>query len=295
MELPAFPMKSQRTEDPTQVNREYDCVATSIAACVQFLTGHPTSGSELKNVIYGSAYVGATVISDYVDEVARRGAILRTFAGVPQELVAEIRAELAQGHPVVASEIDPYVSADLGWSHMLAFYACTATTLTAMDPYIAQPVTKSDADWMRVLKYNEVWPLLKKEEPAMVHIPAGWKDDGTTLTAPNGFPIVQGFRAYLLSHAWTPDNLPVEAEQHVSQLEISNASLGAGSRQRFRLTTLEWTAQRGVFVAWTGPELLALNQLSQQLRQERDALKLQLQKLLSSTPSAQTASKLTVQ
>src|SRR4029078_354549 len=32
-------------------------------------------------------------------------------------------------------------------------------------------------------------------------IPTGWKDDGKTLVAPNGVPVVMGFREYVLAHA----------------------------------------------------------------------------------------------
>ncbi|GLV60769.1 hypothetical protein KDH_75880 [Dictyobacter sp. S3.2.2.5] len=276
MELSNFPMKSQRSEDPTQANREYDCVATSIAACIQFLTGQPTTGSQLKNSIYGASYIGATYVSDYVAEAARRGVDLHTVDGEMSTLLSRIRAELAQGHPVVAAELDPYVSASLDWTHMIAFYGCSATTLTAMDPYIAQPVTKSDADWLKVLKYNEVWPM-SKQPPALVkHVPAGWKDDGTTLTAPNGKVVVKGFRDYILTHGWDSDDLPLENEQGVAQLEVGNPGLGGGTRQRFRRTTLEWSATHPVFEAWTGQELIALEQMGRQLTKERDTLKAQL-------------------
>jgi hypothetical protein len=274
-ELIHFPMKSQRTEDPTQVNEEYDCVATSLAACIQFLTGTATTGSELKNIVYGASYVGATVISDYSAEVARRGVLLRTISGTPHELLQTIRAELALGHPVVASEIDPYVDASLDWSHMIAFYACSATNLTAMDPYIAQPVTKDDAAWANVLKYNEVWPLSRQVTLPVQHVPQGWKDDGTTLTAPNGIKVRSDFRSYVLTHDWPSANLPLEAQKMVAQLEISDPALGGGDCQHFRLTTLEATTKKGVFEAWTGQELLALRQLCAQLTEERDALKRQ--------------------
>lgn len=277
MELQNFPMKSQRTEDPGQVNAEYDCVATSIAAGVQFLTGQPLTGSELKNRIYGANFVGATYMSDYVAEVARHGVTLRTLTGTMPGLLGNIREELALGHPVIAAELDPYVSADLDWTHMLAFYGCTATTLTAMDPYIAQPVTKTDAEWSKVLKYNAIWPLVKPQPGLVEHVPPAWKDDGTTLLAPNGIPVVKGFRSYILVHGWDGDDLPLEAEQGAAQLEISNPSLGGGTRQRFRRSTLEWTRVRGVFEAWTGPEMIALDQLSRQLTKERDTLKAQLQ------------------
>ncbi|GCE28808.1 hypothetical protein KDA_42920 [Dictyobacter alpinus] len=273
MELQNFPMKSQRTEDPGQANAEYDCVATSIAACVQFLTGTALTGSELKNRIYGASFVGATYMSDYVAEVANHGVILRTLTGTFPGLLGTIRSELAQGHPVIAAELDPYVSAELDWTHMLAFYGCTNTTLTAMDPYIAKPITRSDADWLKVLKYNAVWPLAKPQPGLVEHVPPGWKDDGNTLRAPNGQPVVKGFRSYILTHGWDSDDLPLEAEQGANPLEISNPSLGGGTRQRFRRSTLEWTRLRGVFEAWTGQEVIALEKLSRQVTRERDTLK----------------------
>lgn len=103
-----------------------------------------------------------------------------------------------------------------------------------------------------------------------VGIPANWHDDGTTLTAPNNIPVVRGFRDYILTHPWDEANIPLEAEHGASQLEMSNPSLGGGTKQRFRMTTLEWTSKMGVFVAWTGQELIALEakvaQLTQQLQ-----------------------------
>jgi hypothetical protein len=89
-------------------------------------------------------------------------------------------------------------------------------------------------------------------------LPQGWKDDGTTLTAPNGIPIVAGFRAFVLAFkgGWDPDNWPLEPEQHLSETELANKS-GAGSRQIFRYTMLVWYASRGVVMAWIGHELMA--------------------------------------
>jgi N-acetylmuramoyl-L-alanine amidase len=86
-------------------------------------------------------------------------------------------------------------------------------------------------------------------------IPAGWKDDGTTLTASNGVPITHGFRAYVLAHNWASDNLPLAAEFGAQQLEGINPSVGGGSCQFFRSTVLEYTQARGVFEMWVGQEL----------------------------------------
>jgi hypothetical protein len=89
-------------------------------------------------------------------------------------------------------------------------------------------------------------------------IPHGWRDDGTTLTAPNGHKVVLGFRRYVLTHAWDSTNVPLEEENGRSPLEEAHPALGSGTQQIFNWTTLEWTRARGVFVAWTGPELLKL-------------------------------------
>jgi hypothetical protein len=89
-------------------------------------------------------------------------------------------------------------------------------------------------------------------------IPTGWRDDGVALTAPNGHRVVLGFRRYILTNAWDAANLPLQEEHGSSPLELSNPELGSGTQQIFNWTTLEWTPTRGVFVAWPGPELLAL-------------------------------------
>lgn len=86
-------------------------------------------------------------------------------------------------------------------------------------------------------------------------VPAGWHDDGTTLTAPNGVPVTQGFRDHVLA-GWASDDYPLAAVEDRNPLETSNPALGAGTRQVFRRTVLEWTPARGVFVAWGGQELL---------------------------------------
>ena len=89
--------------------------------------------------------------------------------------------------------------------------------------------------------------------------PQGWTDDGTTLHAPNGHKVVLGFREYVRSHEWTPDNQPLEDERHRDQVEWHNPSLGAGQRQVFLRTALRWNnGAEGVKEEFLGSELLAL-------------------------------------
>jgi hypothetical protein len=66
-------------------------------------------------------------------------------------------------------------------------------------------------------------------------VPAGWSDDGKTLTAPNGKVVVLGFRDWVLVHSWKADNLPEENE--------------TGGHQRFRDTVLEFSPEKGVYDA----------------------------------------------
>lgn len=92
-------------------------------------------------------------------------------------------------------------------------------------------------------------------------IPVGWKDDGKTLTAPNGHRVVLGFRDHVLNYAggWDPNNQPQEEEWHADPLELSNPSLGAGQKQSFNWTTLEWIASSNrIIEAWQGQEIVAL-------------------------------------
>jgi hypothetical protein len=88
-------------------------------------------------------------------------------------------------------------------------------------------------------------------------IPTGWKDDGTVLTAPNGFVVVKGFRAAVLSTAnWDPANVPRENEQSVSAVELHNGPT-AGTRQIFAGCLFVWTLAHGVHMSAAGDEIKA--------------------------------------
>lgn len=89
-------------------------------------------------------------------------------------------------------------------------------------------------------------------------IPQGWIDKNGILIAPNNIEVTQGFRSFVLENNWDANNWPVQAAIGKTPLELANPGLGGGTRQLFRWTTLEWTPSKGVFVAWTGPEIAAL-------------------------------------
>lgn len=104
--------------------------------------------------------------------------------------------------------------------------------------------------------WTELWAYLKGGPM----VPTGWSDDGTTLTAPNGVPVVGGFRTQILGMAWPASNYPLEAEHPQSPLEASNPALGDGVQQVFRLGVLEYTTAKGVFVGWVGQEFLKVRE-----------------------------------
>lgn len=111
---------------------------------------------------------------------------------------------------------------------------------------------------------------------SMAGVPSGWSDDGTTLKAPNGVPVVFGFRNAVL-HAgeagaeipvpWEAMNYPLAAEYASASIEPGNPSIGGGSRQDFRLGSLGYTTTRGVYRIWIGQDVLALGAVARQAQQ----------------------------
>jgi hypothetical protein len=115
-----------------------------------------------------------------------------------------------------------------------------------------------------IYPFDDLYQYLQQggDTPMTPCTPQGWHDTGTTLKAPNGVPVVKGFRDYILGDpTWDVDNWPLQPEEARNPLEVSNPSLGAGTQQIFRLCALEWTPARGVFTAWIGQEVIALRKL----------------------------------
>lgn len=102
-------------------------------------------------------------------------------------------------------------------------------------------------------------------------VPSGWKDDGKTLLAPNGVPVVRGMRDFVLGYAeiakepggWEADNLPLGPEYQTGQIEPGNASMGGGSRQDFRWRSLGCQQRAdgtwgSAYTIWVGQDVRAL-------------------------------------
>jgi hypothetical protein len=216
-----------------------------------------------------------------------------------------IRAWIAAGYPVIIAGAEtgmidlglggiiPYPWRPAG-NHMIVITGLArggnflvrdpANCTSLSDPHSLRTGPRSyDAAKLQLVSATAIvppWRAAPTEGFDPRNIPSGWQDDGTTLIAPNSHKVVRGFRTYILAHSWDSENWPLNEEEAADPLEISNPALGAGTRQIFRKTVLEWTQERGVFEAWVGEILLATQQ----------AVKIQnipnLQRLLTSIVSA---------
>jgi N-acetyl-anhydromuramyl-L-alanine amidase AmpD len=91
------------------------------------------------------------------------------------------------------------------------------------------------------------WPSFWKDLQIAMNVPLGWTDDGATLIAPNGVPVVLGFRGYILNYpSWNPNNVPLMPERHTSQVLLHNLSCGSGQIQPFLYSYLWYTPSQGV-------------------------------------------------
>lgn len=115
-------------------------------------------------------------------------------------------------------------------------------------------------------------------------VPQGWTDQNNTLTAPNGVPIVYGFRQHILdANSWDSGNQPQEPEYHTDQVLLHNTSVGAGQRQVFRDNFLWYTPSAGVVQEpYMGLELDTAYQLI--ASQQGEIANLQTQLAQVSTP-----------
>ena len=131
---------------------------------------------------------------------------------------------------------------------MLLFYSESPGSLSVIDPFYGQIITKKDEDWALILEFHEIWGISKIGEQIPVpntNVPTGWKlsHDKNTLTAPNGVPVVMGFKDYILSHSWDSANVPLAKEYGDGH---------GGPEQLCMNCVLRWNPQQGVTVGSLG-------------------------------------------
>jgi hypothetical protein len=277
--IPEVPRLNQLHEES---NPTYDCVFESNAAMATAYLHKPFTGTEIKAMDsdYGPGYTGGASEARLVDTMARLGIRVTRIAEPTQEqLLDALHWQISHYHRAciitMPSQWNSAVtSAGKNWNprtyrgptHVgLACGTGPNGAIRVMNPWGGFWHDGSGDYWKARLLEGEIWvgEYVGNEGGATtMTIPGGWKDDGKTLVAPNGVPVVRGFRDYVLSYSggWEANNWPVVPEQVISSgsIEPGNASIGPGSRQDFRVTSLGWTEARNVYVIYVGQDIQAL-------------------------------------
>jgi hypothetical protein len=171
--LEHFPLISQQTNiswDGHNPNATMNCVPTSILAGLMYLHGVTAldaaewNTDHLLDMAYPEGYQGGTMASKFVEACASFGDVLAPLSGNPGTLIEAAHRAIQAGHPVVFTEPDPYVPSSWGWTHVCVWYSEQPGQLTALDPWPGRPIIKSDAEWMQLVQFNQIWTLSKKEE-----------------------------------------------------------------------------------------------------------------------------------
>lgn len=221
----------------------------------------PTGGEPLSSILNDlNTYEHVHIIKyiPYSDnpDVAAIHLALQEFAGTYPAVLQVVNAQALTGNE---QNVHSHFVSPEGIDSNLGYYILNGDDIQALP--ISRGVTTYPGRWIG-------WGSIANAKPAglivfgrnTVNIPTGWTDDGTTLKAPNGIPVVKGFRDWILAHAWDSINVPLAPEYTITtgSIEPGNPSIGPGSRQDFLLSSLGWTTSKNVYLIWIGQDLEAL-------------------------------------
>jgi hypothetical protein len=266
--LAGFPLVNQLVDPPADRwpdnNESWNCVPASISAGVSWLLGKVYYGNQLKDAVYGNAYTGGQAPASYAGYLAGLGIELAPYDNTyGPALVAAIYSSLKAGHPTLVTMPSqwgiPYADPvhPSGSTHVGIACGWGNGWIRVMNPWGGFWQDGDNAYWAARLCFGQVWSM-SRNGGSMAGVPAGWHDNGEALTAPNGVPVTQGFYAWVKSHDWDSNNYPLAPAYSTASVEPGNASIGAGTRQDFRLGSLGWTEKMNVYTIWVGQDVRAL-------------------------------------
>jgi len=274
IELKGFPILNQLhsavapSDGKADENAVYNCVPTSLAMCLQYLTGKRIAPDDIKDAVYGQGHVGGGSELAYAPLMRSKYGLKLTMEALPsasQQIIDRIRFYLSRNVPVIVTMHSKWSTPwfqDIGDGlHVGVAKAISETD--AGELQIANPWRgfshNEPVAWWRDRLGNGVWPVAKIAGGGAM-VPQDWTDKGGVLTAPNGVAVIHGFRDYVLNWAdgWETDNWPLNAEYGTASIEPGNPSIGAGVRQDFRYRSLGWTETRDAYRIWLGVDYTAL-------------------------------------
>jgi hypothetical protein len=316
--IPGVPLINQLDEktldgEPDE-NTRNNCVFASNAALATAYLRKPYWGDQIKDMDpkYGQGYTGGASEVNLVGTMATLGITMtRVQSSTQQGLIQTIHDEVGKGHGVIVTMPSQWNSAPTnpayqpwnprryrGPSHVGLACGIGGTAgdgfIRVMNPWGGFWHDGSDSYWSARLLKGEVWvgtQAIGGSTMAKI-VPGGWKDDGKgTLTAPNGVPVIKGFRDYVLSYpgGWEAANWPLAAEQHIAapmSIEPGNSAIGPGARQDFRWRSLGWTKTRDAYIIWTGQDIRALEQQLATATAQVAQLGAQVEQLKAAPPAA---------
>ena len=177
--LANFPVVSQLTnitsDSRVSENAQYNCVPASIGACILWYEHKGQWDSTmnpdlLKDLAYGEAYRNdGTAAITYVPICQKLGYKLYAIDGNNAELVQKAHELIKANIPVIFTEPDPY-SSNPGDSHVCVFFGEGNGALSALDPYIAKSITRTDGVWQSMLLFGQIWAIERLEETVRIDI-----------------------------------------------------------------------------------------------------------------------------
>lgn len=145
-----------------------NCVAASIAEGLTILTGKKYTGDQIKDLVYGQGYVGTQSAQRYIAYCATQGVDLVAHNDTQAGLVAMIRAQVIEAHPVVltmpSNWATPYTDPlhPSGPTHVGIAVGEGPDAIRVMNPWHGFMQDASDEWWQPRLCYGQVWVMSKK-------------------------------------------------------------------------------------------------------------------------------------
>lgn len=247
-------------------NANANCVAEVMASIAEEASGQNVHGGDLKDAVYGVAYVGATNPDNYAKVLHDEYRVdLQMFAGDGNAMVQTIISHL-KNHTAVAGAIPSQwgnttaadIAAHGGGTHEVGFCDYDGTNLTAMNPW---PVdghnafyhTMPAAWWASRLVYG--------------HVHVANKEIAAVAVDTNG--LGQGFASYAEAHNVSQ----VSGGEHYYDANNTFCGLSDGEVLWYDKQTNQMDANKGAWVAtalWNQRE--QYRQQAEELQGKVDAL-----------------------
>lgn len=246
-------LTSITTDKQPSENREDDCVAASVLMLTMFLKGVKSLGGiytpdNFKDQGAGQGYVGFTAAVQYIKYCASLGVRLYHQDGNQAQLIEFVKSNLSKKLPTIFTEPDPYMQGN--FSHVCIFCADLGSSLVAIDPFIAEKIQRTYAEWQGMLQFSQVWTGELMQQGSTTQPLTATVDDMHIWN-------LAGVKPFYVDHAIEQSWLRAK---HIKHIELGPAQedeedTGPDVRRLFLMGRAVWSKVTGI-VTWylcTGP------------------------------------------